>query len=387
MISNKIIVIENQNLTKHLVDRLDFKNNYHGFFIECWNLLPIINYKLFLKYKFINIKSKNKFINIFSVKQLLKMIFNIEKKNFYYLNNCGVNFTATIIDIILFFKGGKKILFLPCEYKLNISYHDRIKAIFNFSIIYFSKKIFYYILSQLIENFFKLITPRPNFFFVGNNFIFKKLKKKNVYKFSSPEFEKFLNTKSKKEKKYVVYIDQDMFKSYDEEINRNQKQILDVAEYEKNLFRTIKKIANHKILKKYTLIVAVHPRRKKKFTLKTKTVFDKTYEMISKAKVVLAHTSLAINYAVLLNKPIILLNAKNFFNAENLAYINFLRSQLQPLTIDISENYLMKINKIKKISFNKKKYKKFKDEFINFPIYQSKNRWEKVSEILKNLNK
>ena len=387
MISNKIIVIENQNLTEHLIDRLDFKNNYHGFFIECWNILPIINYKLFFKYKFINIKSKNKFINIFSVKQLLKMIFNIEKKNFYYLNNCGVNFTATIIDIILFFKGGKKILFLPCEYKLNISYHDRIKAIFNFSIIYFFKRIFYYIVSHLIENFLKLITPTPYFFFVGNNFIFKKLKKKNVYKFSSPEFEKFLNTKSKKEKKYVVYIDQDMFKSYDEEINRNQKQILDVTEYEKNLFRSIKKIANHKILKKYTLIVAVHPRRKKKFNLKAKTVFNKTYEVISKAKVVLAHTSLAINYAVLLNKPIILLNAKNFFNAENLAYINFLRSQLQPLTIDISENHLMKINKIKKISFNKKKYKKFREEFINFPIYQSKNRWEKVSESLKNLNK
>ena len=232
-----------------------------------------------------------------------------------------------------------------------------------------------------------LITPTPYFFFAGNNFIFKKLKKKNVYKFSSPEFEKFLNTKSKKEKKYVVYIDQDMFKSYDEEINRNQKQILDVTEYEKNLFRSIKKIANHKILKKYTLIVAVHPRRKKKFNLKAKTVFNKTYEVISKAKVVLAHTSLAINYAVLLNKPIILLNAKNFFNAENLAYINFLRSQLQPLTIDISENHLMKINKIKKISFNKKKYKKFREEFINFPIYQSKNRWEKVSESLKNLNK
>ena len=85
MISNKIIVIENQNLTEHLIDRLDFKNNYHGFFIECWNILPIINYKLFLKYKFINIKSKNKFINIFSVKQLLKMIFNIEKKKFYFL--------------------------------------------------------------------------------------------------------------------------------------------------------------------------------------------------------------------------------------------------------------------------------------------------------------
>ena len=47
----------------------------------------------------------------------------------------------------------------------------------------------------------------------------------------------------------------------------------------------------------------------------------------------------------------------------------------------------MKINKIKKISFNKKKYKKFREEFINFPIYQSKNRWEKVSESLKNLNK
>ena len=391
MISKKIIIIENQNLTKHLVDRLDFKNSYHGFYIECWNLSPIINYRMFMKYKYANIKSKNKFINIFSIAQLFKIISKIEKNFFYYSNNCGGNFTATIIDIILFFKGGKKILLLPSEHKLNISYHNRIKAIFNFSIVYFFKKVSIFIFSQLIKKFVKLISPRPSIIFAGNNFIYKKLKKKkmNIFKSISPEYEKFLNTKIKKDKKYIVYIDQDFFRSYDEVINISQPMILEsqAREYEKNLFKTINNIVNSKLFKKYPLIIAAHPRRKKKFFfIKQKVFYNKTFELVSKAKIVLAHTSLAIKYAILLNKPIILLESKKYFDSENLAEIKFLKKKLKLLTIDISDNNLSIISKIKSISFDKKKYIKFRNEFIIFPKYQNKNRWKDVVEIIKKLN-
>ena len=57
MFSNKIIILENQNLTQYLAERLDLNNTYN-FFIECWNLLPFINFKLFKKYKSIQTKLK-----------------------------------------------------------------------------------------------------------------------------------------------------------------------------------------------------------------------------------------------------------------------------------------------------------------------------------------
>ena len=391
MISKKIIIIENQNLTKYLVDRLDFKNSYYGFYIECWNLSPIINYRMFEKYKNVNIKSKNKFINIFSIAKLFKIISKIEKKKFYYINNCGINYISVIIDIILFFKGGKKILFLPNSHKLNINYFNRIKTIFNFSINYFFKRVSIFLFFQLIEKIIKLVLPRPSIIFAGNNFMYKKLKKKrmNVFKLNSPEFEKFLNTKLKKDEKYIVYIDQNFFRSYDEIINNNQPMIVDseAHEFEKKLFKTINNIINSKLFKKYPLIIAAHPRRKKKFIFRKEKVFyNKTFELVSRAKIVLAHTSLAIKYAVLLNKPIILIESKKYFNSQNLSEINFLKKQLQLLTIDISENNLSRISKIKNISFKKKKYIKFRDEFINFPKYQNRNRWKKVVETLKNLN-
>ena len=135
MYSKKILILENQNLTKHLVERLDFKKNYNGFYIECWNLLPIINYSIFKKYNTLNINSKNKIINILSYRNLLKIIFKIKEKNFFYFNNCGTNLIATIVDIILHFKGGKKVLIRPTEHDLKIKYKDRIKQILdvNFS--------------------------------------------------------------------------------------------------------------------------------------------------------------------------------------------------------------------------------------------------------------
>ena len=102
MYSKKLIILENQNLTKYLIERLDFKNNYSGFYIECWNILPIINYNIFKKYKSINIKSKNRFINVLSLTHLYKLLSSYKEKKFFYMNNCGTNFWGTVIDIILY---------------------------------------------------------------------------------------------------------------------------------------------------------------------------------------------------------------------------------------------------------------------------------------------
>lgn len=256
--------------------------------------------------------------------------------------------------------------------------------------IYFTKRIILFLINNLKKNFFKLLSPKPQIIFAGNNFVFKKLKKKklNVFKFNSPEFEKISNYKFKIEKKYIVYIDQDMHQSFDNVVTHGQEQIINNKRYEKKLIDTINSIKNIKSLAKFTLIIAAHPRRRKKINFKnTKLIFNKTIELISSAKVVLAHTSLAIKYAVLLKKPIILLNAKNYFNSENLAEINFLKKNLDLQTFDISDKNFTKINNFKIKSINLYKYKKFKNKFINFPTSKKFGRWSEITRILKRFSK
>ena len=389
MYSKKIVILENQNLTKYLVDRLDFKNNYNGFYIECWNLLPIIDRDIFKRYNTMNINSKNKFINILSLGHLLKSLINIKKKNFFYFNNCGINLIATIVDIIFYLKGGKKVLIRPTEHDLKIKYLDRIKQILNINLLFFLRRILIFFLNQLSSKFLKMITPKPAIIFVGNNFLYKKLNKikTNVFKFNCPEYEKYYNTKIKKEKKYVVYIDQDIIRSFEQSITNVPKVILREEEYEKELSKTLRDIENSKIFKQYPLKIAAHPRRRKKFNLLNKRpIFDQTFKLISKAKVVIAHHSLAIKYAILFDKPIILLNAKKYFNSEGLAEVDFLKNNLNLITLDISNDNKRMISKIKKVSPDKKKYKKFKDEYISFPNYEKKKRWKEISNKLKTLN-
>lgn len=386
---DKIIVLENQNLTNHLANRLDFKNNYNGYYIECWNLLPLINFKLFKKYKNNKIYSKNKFINILSYQHLLKKLFKIKKKNFFYLNNCGLNLISTLVDIVLYFKGGKKVLLRPSEHKLNIIYNNRLKSIFREGSFYLFKRIIIFFRNKFLMYFIILIKPNPLIIFAGNNFLFQKYMKlkKKVYKFSCPEFENFVNSKLKISNDYIVYIDQDMFGSYDNVVNNDPEQILDHLNYEKDLSKKINEFINLKIFKNKKFVVAAHPRRLKKISfIKKKIISNKTLQLISQAKVVIAHTSLAIKYAVLLYKPIILLNAKNYFNSENLAEINFLKKELKLKTFDISENNSFKINILKKILIDKKKYKNFISRYIHFPSILYHKRWDQITYILKNIN-
>ena len=179
-----------------------------------------------------------------------------------------------------------------------------------------------------------------------------------------------------------------MYKSFDEVVTQGQEQIINKKKYEKNLIDTINSIKNIKSLANFPLIIAGHPRRRKKINFKnTKSIFNKTIELISSAKVVFAHTSLAIKYAVLLKKPIILLNAKNYFNSENLSEINFLKKNLDLQTFDISDNNFTKINSLKIKSINLYKYKKFKNEFINFPTSKKFGRWSEITRILKKFSK
>ena len=89
--------------------------------------------------------------------------------------------------------------------------------------------------------------------------------------------------------------------------------------------------------------------------LDRKFIFDKTIDLIYNSKLIIAHNSTAINFAILFNKPIILLN---FRILDSLALINSKVTEsftdelsIQKIDIDLDYNYDFK--KIKKLNFSK----------------------------------
>ena len=115
--------------------------------------------------------------------------------------------------------------------------------------------------------------------------------------------------------------------------------------------------------------------------------FDKTIELIFNSKLIIAHNSTAINFAILFNKPIILLN---FSILDSLALINSKVTEsfvdelsIQKINIDLDYNFDLK--KIKKLNFSKirlAKYNKYKNNYLFFKKNKniSNSIWDSISE-------
>ena len=106
-----LIILETQNLSDHIKDRLRLNEKFKNIRIYCWNILPILNYKIFKGEPLnkIKISKKNKYINIISIKDLFKKIFKLER-SFFYINNCKYSLTFFMNQ---FLDIKKKILLLP----------------------------------------------------------------------------------------------------------------------------------------------------------------------------------------------------------------------------------------------------------------------------------
>jgi len=390
---NKIIILENQNLSKYLSDRLELNKFYNKSTIECWNLLPIINNKLFNSNLFrkesIKINKNNKFENIFSFKILIFRILKFKKKKFFYANHSSLDIKSLIIDLFLRFKGGVKFELISSAHNLKINYYSRVKSVYETGFFNFVKFVANFLLNKFYQKIITSILPKSKFIFAGNNYIYKNLKKlkKNVYKINSPEFDYYLKSNLKIKKTFLVYIDQNMTQSFDELVNNTSKQIYKNIEYQNKLDKCLNDIRKIKKLKKYPLVFAAHPRRSQTFTHKHyKILFGQTLKLISKSSLVIGHTSLALKYAILFDKPIFLLDAYSFFNSENVADIAFLKSKLGLKKKDISDSKNIDINSFKRFHVNKLKYNRFKKEYINFPNMKNYGRWNKITSILMKYN-
>lgn len=113
-----------------------------------------------------------------------------------------------------------------------------------------------------------------------------------------------------------------------------------------------------------------------------KVEYDKTVELVNESKACIAFSSTAINFAVLLNKPIILFNME-VLEPRYGEIIRHFSKLLGTDIVDISVTNEINEEKIDKcFDFNNLSYAKYIEDYIKFKESPNKNLWLTVKEEL-----
>ena len=364
------IVFISQNLTER---------NYDRYGIDLFKKKKI-NYKfLDLSYLFdkridlvtSKYEKKKNDTNLIKFKSYLELLFFLLKqKKFCYSNACSYkSLYLSIIEKIIVFRGNIKIYFSTAivpvidrkiyHQIINFLKKDRISLLI---------KTFKFLLNKCIL----FLEPHPKVAFISGLaelHKFNKNKTKIVYS-NCLDYNQTLSIKKHSIKKnFIVFLDENV-------PNHPDAHVLDVKhaysrkEYwsrMKKIFETCYKRYNKKI------IISLHPRStlndiefvKSYFKgPKYRVVYNQSLKSVVKSYLVLAHFSTSIQFAIILNKPIMLIQLKNFDEHQRKS-IKFYHDQLKVQIIN--DEY-----KIKYKPFNKSKYKKFIKNFISANMKEKK---------------
>ena len=373
MCKKNLIYIFNQKIDKRNIQRFCLKE------IDKYvKNLRIINF-----YK--NFKTSNKFVNSrllrINIKTLLKLINNSDDNYFVDLSN--KTFRELFFLKILSLAGYRRITLdvglIPVE---NLNYHILRNNLNNnqFIIFFFNFFIrFFYKIAYL------LLLPRPDLAFTSG-VVGKKLSKMNgvkkIIESHNLDYDNFIKIKKKKiiTKNFAVYIDQD-FKNNDDLKN-------DGIKFKNNEFENkMKYFLNHINEKIINVKIAGGNRRvikKKLFNLQTKYLMTDT--MIAQSKLVIGHNSTALQYAILFEKPILLLSCNELKKIEQIhKHILNLKKIIGCQYLDIDIDNLKSKKKLFKI--NRKKYYQYKKNYIKTNLNDSKTYFQIFKKNLLQINK
>ena len=396
----KVIVLLNQFLDATNQDRFDVDFKDDKIEIIFWSLIKLENTKVYNKYK----KKKKDFIfrkNFVYIKSYTELFYKIYRlnKNNLFLNFIGQSILVNLAEYFLTMRGCIKLKVYKEEFYFTYDDKDKkvyqFKKIFEFGFLFAIKKFFHHFYKKIGLLLNNSIAITPKYFFVSNEYQLKECnakRRKNVFKFQSmliTQSKRIIKLKRKFTKNFV-YIDQEYEKSFESKVTRNKFNLINRTKYWNcinSIFDKIEKNYNSKIL------IAAHFRRINKSLPKInrKFNFHNTVELIYKSKLVIAHNSTAVFYAIIFNKPMIFLNFKildsiALFNSKVTSGFS---EYLGTLKIDIDIDYKYKIpylNKFNLFKIKKKNYQKFYKNFIGFRSRSNKPKklWLSISN---NLNK
>lgn len=389
-----LIVLTNQILTSHNYNALCCKIKKKDWKIEYWSILPLLNIRVFEEFytNSYSVKRYKNFIYIKSLKNLLNKLNKIES-NFFYTNDFNQKLIGLVIDKIFKFKGGKRILFNSGD----IAPYTKINW-YKFISYYFNKnkpKLLISIFNQIFIKpylfFINIMFSKPKYYFFSNSNSLNDYKNKygpeKVFAYKHNDIIEFEKTKKQISNKYLVFIDQVRGEEFDNKLNKFffSTNRHDVKKY----WDDLEFFFNHleKIYPKNKIKIASHHRRfKKNLPNKRKFFFYKTLKLIMQSKLVVSSSSNSLIFALLLGKPILLINHKIFekYSFASIYALNLLKNHLGVPLVDISNtNEVESLNKKKILQIKKKKYKDYLKNVIC--INYGKNKKNLIEEITKNL--
>ncbi len=315
------------------------------------------------------------------------------RSSFYYTNNFNKHLVGLIVDKLLSFKGGRRIYYYSGDIS-GISKISKLQLIYFYyknNKIALLSKIFKQIFKQPYFYFINLLFSKPKYFFFSNTKMFEKYKKKygpnKVFAFKNNDLEEFKKLNLKKSKKDIVFIDQVRGEEFDTKVNQANYSAdkLRVRQY----WNDVDVFINHieKLLKNPKVKIAAHPRRfKKNFPIKRKFFFNQTPQLIMNSKIVISSVSNSLIYALLMQKPIILIKQKmfDFYSPVTVFILKLFQKKLNLPLIDI--NNIKEINSLDKkkiLQIDKKKYKSYLKNDIQINYFMNKKNI--IKEITKNL--
>ena len=367
-----------------------------------------INVEYWYSHFIYKIKKKPKDIVNLSFKKTIDSIYEFKKRIYKEKSNSTVVILLLNLDYrsIEIYKTIKKLNIKSVSFlwDLDPTVDDKPKNLLNKAYKKFFQKISYKEYFSIIYSFIKIrIYKYLNFikdseitFYTGSiaKNILKKRTKSKLVGLNSNDNDRLLESRNKKRiiknKKYCVFLDSAMTSR--DHIDKYIFGEKDMAGLHVSYFRSLKKFFL-KVEKKYKIKTVISRHPKSKFNIKkylNRPVYDyKSPELVKDAEFVICHQSLSLNYAILLNKPVIFIYTQKMLDRSN-ATINLVNNIklfakiLGQNVLNIDKNFILpEKNELKP---NRKKYNLHKKNYLlvnnNQEIYSKKIFYKNLIAIL-----
>lgn len=180
----------------------------------------------------------------------------------------------------------------------------------------------------------------------------------------------------------AVFLDQYLPFHPDRIYGKDKKQINPEYYYSKleEFFKLAEKELGLKV------VIAAHPRsnyKDKTFFKDRKVVYGETSKLIKKSKVVIAHNSTALNFAILYKKPIIIIKLRILNNDRSNIYTNKFAELLGKKALTIDD--FSKFNLTKELKINDELYEKYIFDYIKADMSNNNTSWKILIDEIKKI--
>jgi hypothetical protein len=178
----------------------------------------------------------------------------------------------------------------------------------------------------------------------------------------------------------VVFIDQDVPHHFEYDLNGNISQI-DADRYYADIRRCLA-VAEQAL--GLPVVIASHPRatyqpNDERFGGR-KVVRDQTLELIAQARLVLTHGSTAVNFAVMLRKPMVFITTEQMSRHRDAEYVRRQAAAVGAQLVDASELSIGHMTQA--LSYDRRAYAEYSDQYIRYPGAPDVPLWQIVSETI-----